>query len=111
MTKKIIFILIIFISSFLIFNLMEFELLNQSMNKYLQSLIFSTVLVLSLFQPKLRIKFIFTALFLIFAVILLYLMNQLSLSNALASIVIGIITIVSFTYLPQLAKKGFIEKL
>lgn len=111
MIKKIIFILIIFVSSFLIFNLIEFTLLNQSMSKYLQSLIFSTILVLSLFQPKLRIKFIFTSFFLIFAVILLYLINQLSLSNALASASLGMITIVLFTYLPQLIKKGFVEKL
>jgi len=102
MTKKIIFMLIIFVSSFLIFNLVEFELLNQSMNKYFQSLIFSTVLILSIFQPKLRTRLFYVFFFLLFAAALLYSLGQLSLSNSLASIAVGMVTIVSLTYLPKL---------
>ncbi len=111
MIKRKIFMLIIFVGSFLIFNMVEFELLNQSMNKYLQSLIFCTVLVTSIFQPKLRLKLFLVVFLLMFVVILLYLTDQLSLSNSLASIGSGIIFIVLLSYLPEVFKKGHVENL
>ena len=111
MIRRILFILILFVISFLIFNVVEFELLNQEMNKYLQSLIFSTVLILSFYRPILRIKLFYIIFLLIFAAILFYLLNQLYLSNSLASIGIGILFIVLLSYLPQLIKKGYVEDL
>ncbi len=111
MGKKIIFIFILFISSFFLFNLMEFELLNQSMNKYLQSLIFSIVLVVAVFGPKVRAKLPYAVFLLLLVSVLLYILNQLSLSNSFASIGIGMLLLIMLSYLPEIIKKGFVEKL
>lgn len=111
MIKKILFALILFTGTFFIFNNVEFELLNRAMNKNFQSIIFSAVLAVSSFKPGLRMKMIYTALVFISAAAVIYLMNNLALSNSFASIGIGMLFLILFSYFPQLIKKGYIEKI
>lgn len=108
---KVISIFIIPIISFLIFSGIEFEPLNQITNKYLQSFIFSATLTVSIIRPSWRFKLFYLGLFFIFLMVIFYLFGRLALSNSFASIGIGILIIVSLTYLPELFKKGFVEKL
>lgn len=108
---KIISILIISVVSFLIFSGIEFEPLNQLGNKYLQSLIFSATLAVSLLKSSLKIKLFYLGFFFIFLTVCFYLFGRLALSNSFASIGIGILFIVSVTYLPEILKNGFVEKL
>ena len=110
-SKKILFILILSIGSFFAFNIMEFELLNQAINKNLQSLVFSAVIAISIIQPKLRIKLFYAAFLLLFLTAGFYLTNQTALSNSVAGIGIGIFLIVMLSYLPQLFKNGYVEKI
>lgn len=110
-STKIIFILIISVVSFLIFSGIEFEPLNQTISKYLQSFIFSATLAISLIKPSLKIKLFYLGFLFIFLAMSLYLFGRLALSNSFASIGIGILFIVSSTYLPSLIKKGYVEKL
>lgn len=110
-STKIIFILIISVVSFLIFSGIEFEPLNQLGNKYLQSFIFSATLAISLIKPSLKLKLFYLGFFFIFLTVSFYLFGRLALSNSFASIGIGILFIVCLTYLPELFKKGFVEKL
>lgn len=107
---KVISILIITIISFFIFSGVEFEPLNQTY-KYLQSFIFSVILAISILKPSLRLKLCYLGLLFIFLMITFYLFGKLALSNSFASIGIGILLIVSLTYLPELVKKGYVEKL
>lgn len=108
---KIFLLVILFVSSFLVFNLIEFEPLNQAVSKYLQSFMFSMALIVSIARPCLKVKLFYLGFLFIFLMVMFYLSGRLPLSNSFASIGIGIITIVSLTYLPQLVKKGFVPNL
>lgn len=105
------YILILFISSFLIFNSLEFELLNQAVNKYIQSFIFSTTLIICIFKQQFRTSLFYLSLFFIFLAFVLYLVNQFMLSNSLSSLGIGILFITLLSYLPKIVKIGYTEKL
>lgn len=111
MYKKISGAVIIFVISFFVFLVAEFDLLNPAGNKIFQSLIFSSTLIVSVFLPKFKVKLLYTTFFILFFMMLLYLLNNLNYSNFLGSIGIGMLTIIIFSYLPQLLKNGEIEKL
>lgn len=102
---------ILFINSFIVFNILEFELLNQAISKYIQSFIFSTTLIISIFKQQFRKKLFYLSLFFIFLAFVLYLVNQLMLSNSLSSLGIGILFITLLSYLPKIVKMGYTEKL
>lgn len=107
---KVFFALLIFVISFFIFNLLEFELLSSG-NKFAESSIFSMSLVVSFFIPKLRLKLLILAFFLMFIMMIFYLAGRLAFSNFSGSTGIGILTIVLLSYLPEIVKKGSIENL
>lgn len=109
--KKIIFILIISVISFVIFSGIEFEPLNQVTSKYLQAFIFSATLAISFIKPLWKLKLFYLGFFFIFLMVTFYLFGRLALSNSLASIATGMLFIVALTYLPEIFKKGFVEKL
>lgn len=109
--SKILFILIFSVSSFFLFKIMEFELLNQAINNNFQAIIFSATLTVSIFQPKYRSKLLYTAFFLLSVMVGFYLINQMALSNSFASIGIGMLFLILLSYLPQLIKKGYVENL
>lgn len=106
---KIFIALMLFAASYFVFNMAEFEPLNQAMNKNFQSLAFSAVLVISFFKPNLRRKLIYAASFLVSVAAGFYLINRLDLSNSFASIGIGMLLLILISYLPQLVKKGYVE--
>lgn len=110
-STKIMFAPLLFVIMFFIFNFIEFEQLNPTGNKYLQSFIFSSTAVISIFMPKHRNKLFLASFFLLFLMAVFYLTNKLTLSNSLASIGIGMLSLTAFSYLPQIFKKGYIEKL
>lgn len=110
-STKAIFASILFTLLFFVFSLTEFAQLNPIMNKYFQSLVFSATLVISFFVHKLRIKLFYISFFILALMVLFYLMDNLDLSNSSASIGIGMLLIVSLSYLPELIKKGYMEKL
>lgn len=110
-SSKVFLVLIVSILLFFIFSTIEFEPLNQATNKYFQSLIFTLTFAFTVLKPKFRIKVFFFAFFLLFLMVGLYLLQRLTLANSLSSIGIGILFITSLTYLPELIKTGYIEKL
>ncbi len=101
----------VFVISFFIFNLLEFQPLNSVMNIYFQSIVFSTTLSISIFIPSFRKKLFSLAFLLLLGMLGFYLMQQLLWANALSSLGIGMLAIISLTYLPELFKEGFIEKI
>lgn len=108
---KIILSVPVFIISFFVFNLLEFEPLNQKMNTDFQSLVFSIILLVSVFMPNLRMKLFNLAFLLLLLMGGFYLLSQLSWANAFSSLGVGILLIVSLTYLPELLRRGTIENL
>lgn len=108
---KIFLLVILFISSFLAFNVIEFEPLNQAGNKYLQSLVFSATFTVSIFAPKFRMKLFYLSFFLLLPAVILYLLQQLMMANVFSSISVGMLLLISISYVPELLKKGYVEKL
>lgn len=108
---KIIFGILVFAISFWLFSLLEFEPLNQVMNTYFQSLVFSITLSISIFMPKFRKKIFYLAFLLLLGMLGFYLMQQLVWANAFSGLSVGMLLIVSLTYLPELFRKGTVEKL
>lgn len=108
---KIITAIIVLIISFLTFNILEYELLYSLGNKYILSSFFSLGLTFALFIPKLRFKLIILSFILLFLTTFLYLAGQMGLANFLASGGIGLMALVLFSYLPEIFKKGYVEKL
>ena len=108
---KLILVVVISIILFFIFSAFEFEPLNQVTSKYIQSAIFSLTFLIVTIKPKLRIKIFYLTFLLFFLMVGFYLFQRLALANSLASVGIGIFFITSLSYLPELIKKGYIEKL
>lgn len=105
------FLIFLLALSFFLFNMVEFEPLNKASNKYFQSAVFTLTLVLSAFWSKLRIKLFYVAFSILSLMIGAYLLQRIDWSNALASIGIGMLLITVLSYLPQIVKKGYVEKL
>lgn len=108
---KTILALFLFVLLFIVFNSVEYGLLNQAGNLYFQSLIFSATTIVSIFKGKLKRKLYLAAFLLLFLTAIIYFLGNIAIANAVASIGIGMLLIVSLSYLPQLIKKGYIESL
>lgn len=110
-SARVIIILIISPILFVLFSLIEFEPLNQVTSKYFQSFIFVLTFITVTLKPKFRKKILYLAPFLLFVMVGFYLVQKIVLANSLASMAIGILFITSLSYLPEIIKKGFVEKL
>lgn len=97
--------------AFLIFYFGEFVPLNQSGSAFLQALVAAGAVFISVAKPQFRLKLFYFA-FLVFGIgALLYLLQKLMPANAFMAAGSAILLVVSFSYLPQIFKKGFVEKL
>lgn len=108
---KIVWGILIFVVVFLLFNFGEFEPLNQSGSKYLQALLVASAAVVSLIKPKLKLKLFYLSFLIFITGAFLYLTGKLMVANALFSAGLGIMLVVSLSYLPELLKKGQVENL
>lgn len=97
--------------AFLIFYFGEFVPLNQSGSVFLQALAAAGAAFISVANLKLRLKLFYFAFLLLGIGALLYLLQKLMLANACMAAGSAILLPVSFSYLPQIFKKGFVEKL
>lgn len=96
---------------FLIFNMLEFELLNEGMNQNIQSIIFSICAGTAIFYPKLRNKLLYVSFTPLFLMIMFYLLGDIKLANSIGSLGFGILTIAIMSYVPTILKNGYIEKI
>lgn len=96
---------------FFIFNILEFELLNEGMNKNIQSIIFATGSGVAFYYPKLRKKLIYASLAILIVMVGFYLSGNIKLANSIGSLGFGILTITIVTYIPAIFKNGYLEKL
>lgn len=102
-------ILLIWIFIILSFGL-NVNLLEIALFKFVQPVIFAVVTTVCIFYTSLRRYVLIISSILLILMIITYLINKLDLSNWMGSMGFGILTIVVFSYVPQLLKKGYVEK-
>lgn len=108
--KKIILITLLFLFSLSIFVILEYGVKLSSFSEIIQPTIFALSLVVNSFSPSYRKFFIVAALVCFCLMLLTYFLNLLDASNWMGSLGFGVLFITVLSYLPQLIKKGFIEK-
>ncbi|MEK7616866.1 MAG: hypothetical protein AAB414_02340 [Patescibacteria group bacterium] len=107
-------IIILFVTIFVIsFTALLF--LNTGFNanswEYLQSFILALTFTCNLIWPRTRRITLFLAVVFILPMIVLFTLKRIDMANAFGSTAIGIVSLSMVSYLPQLVKKGYIEKL
>ena len=104
-------VLMIFITIFLTF---LFTFLNDGkisqFGQIFQPFIFALTFSVGIFLPSLRKLFLTIAISLLALMIFIYFFNLLDISNWIGSLGYGMLLMVTFTYLPEFIKKGYIEK-
>ncbi len=95
----------------LCFNVLEYGLVWDKIDKYLYPACLAGISMGNFFIPKTR-KFSLSIAFGVLALmVVLYLSDNLNLANAIGSFGFAIILIVVLSLLPQFIKKGYIEKI
>lgn len=109
-TRKIVFLTISFIFFLIIFTILDF---GMEINKFIQltqPIIFALTAVIAIFFLKLRKLILVISLSLLSLMIFTYLLSLLDISKWVGSLGFGMLFITIFSYLPQVIKKGYIEK-
>lgn len=92
------------------FNFLEYGLIWDKIYKFLYPILLTAIFITNMQFPKFRPLSMALAYAMLVLMIFLYLVDQLNLSNIIGSSGIAILIITLFTYLPQIIKKGFVEK-
>lgn len=79
-------------------------------NQIIQPVLFAVCAILCIFFPKHKKNILKISLALLFFMIFSYLFKGLELSNWVGSLGFGLLLITVFSYIPELIKKGYIEK-
>lgn len=93
-----------------VFNFLEYGLIWNKFYKFLYPIILTTIFIINMQLSKLRRLSLALAYGMLTLMILLYLVNQLNLSNIIGSAGFAILIITLLTYLPEMIKKGYLEK-
>ncbi len=94
----------------IVFNFLEYGLIWNKIYNFLYPMLLTVISITNMQFPKFRRLSMVLAFTMLILMFFLYLMDQLSLSNIIGSSGIAILIITLFTYLPQIIKKGFVEK-
>lgn len=86
------------------------NLLEIALFKFIQPVIFAVTATICIFFPFLRKYLLMVSLTLLIFMILTYLFNLFDFANWTGNLGFGILAIVVFSYIPQLLKKGYLEK-
>lgn len=108
--KKIIFIPLLFIIFFSIFTTLDIGMEVKELIQLIQPMFFTLTVIISVFFLKLRKVILIIALFLLLLMVFTYLLSFLAISSWIGSLGFGMFTIVIISYLPELIKKGYIER-
>lgn len=107
--RKLFLKIFLFAISFVIFVYLETGFRVDSINKLSEPLIFAFGMMFT-FNFKYKKYLLFFSFLLLFGTILAYLFWQLSISDWLGSISLGILVIYAIGLLPDLLRRGYIEK-
>ena len=92
------------------FNFLEYGFQWNRLEEFIYPVILMLASLIIFFASKLRKFFLISSFLILLIMILLYLFNELNLANTVGSFGFALLLIVISSYIPQLIKKGFIEK-
>lgn len=95
----------------IIFNFLEYGGAWDGWNKFAYPALYTSISLVIVFKQSFRKLFLFVALSLISIMVVIYLFNEIYLSNLIGSLGLAILAIVFVSYIPGLIKKGYIENL
>lgn len=97
------------IGSFTLFTYIDIGWKFDDFFKLINPFLFSISLTLMVFLPGLRKLFLYISIFLMIAMVILYLLNLLDLATWVGSLGFGLLVIMIGCFSPELIKKGCIE--
>lgn len=102
--------IIIFIVSLFVFYFLEFESSLAKVESLIQPLFFAATLSICIIRPHFRKIILIASAILLAVMIFTYLFNQLNIANWVGSLGFGILIVTIASYIPELVKKGYIER-
>lgn len=104
---KLIFFFTVFLGTFYI---LEYGFTFDSWNKLLGPFLLSGLMIIMLFKPSSKRYILFLTGICFVLMVLAYLFNLLNFSNMVGSFGFSLLIVTIFLYLPQIIKKGHIER-
>lgn len=101
---------LIFLISFVIFMILEYGRFTTLITELIHPIIFSTISSWIFILPSSRYTILLFSLFSFLVMAVFYLFQLVEIANWIGSLGFGILVITVVSCLPQLIKKGFIEK-
>lgn len=93
------------------FNMFEYGLVWDKVDKFLYPIVLTVSSMMNFFIPKTRRFSLGIAFGMLILMVVLYLSNNLNLSNIIGSFGFALLLIVILSLFPQLIKKGYIERI
>lgn len=100
----------VFSISLIIFMILEYGHITLSISEIIQPLFFASIVTLIFLRSKLRRYIFWFSSTLLILMIILYIFNLLLFANWVGGLGAGIMVILITSYLPEIIKKGYIEK-
>lgn len=110
MNKKIILAPFLFIISIFAFTILDHGFGIKNIDEVIQPILFSLGFVIAVLLSPYRKYLFVTSMILLSLMVLTYLLQMMEISNWLGSLGFGMLVITFFSYIPEIVKKGFIEK-
>ena len=94
----------------ILFNFLEYGFSWDRADKFILPILLASVTVINFFVPRTRVYFLMLSFVLLAIMVGLYLIDQLTLSTNIGSFGFAVLILVVISYIPELLKKGYIEK-
>lgn len=102
--------LILFLIGIFIFTILDVGGEVEQIGQVVQPILYAVILVISTQFKKFRKNILFFSFILFGTMIIFYLLKRVEISDWIARLGFGMLFITIFSYLPQLIKKGYVEK-
>lgn len=94
-----------------IFNFLEYGLSWDRLDKFIYPIILTMISMIIFLNTKIRKLFMILSFTLLFLMAALYLLDELNLSNSVGSFGFTIFLIVVASYIPEMIRQGYVEKI
>lgn len=108
--NKVIISSILFVISFFIFVVLDVGMTVEQISQIVQPLFFALTLVISVLFTQFRKHLLVFSIVCLIILVITYLFGMIEVSDWIGRLGFGMFFITIFSYLPQLIKKGYIEK-
>ena len=94
----------------ILFNFLEYGFSWDRVDKFILPALLALVATINFFIVRARAYFLILSFVLLAVMVVLYLIDQLALSTNVGSFGFAVLIIIVISYIPELIKKGYIEK-